>query len=261
MLSKHLTDLYNRVIAKSLAPSNNFHLRRPQPLKFRDMADDKYMIHTHGNFLSAFKTMRYGTDYAIDFMHQRQLEYSIYSVVKEIKIGEGKLLEGPARLLQTGIPFPTLTNLASIKSYSKGHVMNDESLTYRSFTRPTLLHLAFGPIPFEIASVSWQKLIPVDAVSEINELTLHNFQGPSGRILSKYHVRRISRAIGKDSHKHFYGTDLVSQFMPTLDIRNHYLNYVMLIDRRGHICWMSSWKPSEYEKSVFPHVCYELAKR
>ena len=261
MLSNRLRDLSNRYSKKfgEARTQDTLVSRKREVLRFRDLADDTSIIQIHGDFFATLKTLGYGSNYAIDFALQRELEYTSVHAMHELQINEGKLFEGPKALLKSGIPFPAIADLKSFEDYRSG-THRSVALTYRSFKKPTLVHTMLGSAPSSALLSQWSDLIPHDDGSPLLDvINLFNFQGFSSRVLRRYLVRSIDRLVHDSPGNHYYGENIVPKLMSTFDIRNFYMNYVMLVDHKGHVRWMSGWKPSTSEKQNFPLLCESLA--
>ncbi|KNH09213.1 MFS monocarboxylate transporter [Perkinsela sp. CCAP 1560/4] len=257
MLSNRLRDLYLRYASKGAAVDNS--KRKSEIPGFRDIRDDKALLQTHGDLFSSLKLLRYGSEYAIDYGLQRELDYNQIDALRELGLNEGKLLEGPMRLLKSGIPFPTISELRTFADYREGS-KRALSLTYRSFKKPTLVHIAHGMSTGEVNASLWNEIVPREGGAPVLDIvTMHNFQTVSTKLFQRIVLLMMNQKITDSPGQHYFGQNLLPRFMPTFDIRNFILNYVMLVDHKGHVRWMSGWKPNEEEKRNFPMLCRALA--
>ena len=218
---------------------------RQKVIKFRDILDDD-VVKLERDFLLSLRMLKYGTEYTLDLALERELNYHQGHAQQEMKMTHGKAMEGLPYLNDCGIPLPALSELRSFDGDKEA------AFSYRSITKPTILHI----IP--MAASPMENIAKWKVPNGMDVVVMYNSHTFSVKALETQLVKAYRKALPAPIHNCYYGRHLLRSFMPTFDIRNFYLNYVMLVDHTGHARWMSSWTPTEGETLLMPSLCDQL---
>ena len=264
MLAKRLGELYTKYVTNRKTTSSQRRQEaleqtilknRKETLRFRDVGLEQDVVRLDRDFLMALRLLRYGTDYTLDIALERRLNYRQVHALSELTRNHGKLLEGTPRLLPRGIPMPLLNGLHRFGSKRAYGTDPSVSLSFRSFSRPTIIHLVHPAMLGEKHALKWKELVPSEGVDTV---VLYNFHLFSVQMMQRFVVKSLRNRLPAPCENCYYGKKLIPAFMPTFDIRNFCLNYVMLADHYGHVRWMSGAFPNEREKSLLPALCAQL---
>ena len=230
---------------------------RKEVLRFRDVENNQDIVHLDRDFILSLRLLRYGADYTLDLGLERELNYHSNHASRELVCNGGKLIEGSPILLRQGIPFPLLNNLKQFGKTQKYTEDPTSKFSFRDIHSPTVAHIVHAGTVSTKAIAPWQELY---AHLEMRTLVFYNFHAFSTRMLERFLLRDLRRELPTTHKNCFYGHYLLRSFMPTFDIRNFFLNYVLLLDHKGNVRWFSASKPSEGEKSVFFRHCSFLCE-
>eukprot|EP00760_Papus_ankaliazontas_P025222 PhM_4_TR2528/c0_g1_i1/m.34730 len=250
-----IVDMYRRYVTRAEAPTNaippEILKNRKETLRFRDVANELDIVKLNRDFVLSLKVLKYGAEYTIDLALEKELSYHQLHASRELNFNSGKLIEGPSKLHPLGIPLPRVEGLKRF---------TDDSDVFFDFTtvkRPTILHIV------HLSTSTMEHVKKWDAPG-LDVVVFYNAHSTAVHYMRNYlinHYRKnAAESLPVPIESCYHGEYLLRSLMPTLDIRNYFMNHVLLLDHSGKVRWISSWTPNEREQRILPKLCEDLQK-